>query len=300
MIPETSGSGITAPDRAAQPSGSGFTVYFLGGVAGIMLLIALSYGTMNLMYKTGWFRAPEEDESADNEADEMPFWKRMSPEERRKALDEALEAKPHKNFRVEERIKENDMTCFDGIDGAMQKKNVDESSLDEDSGSFDVDVESVSSTSTSISLGENATGDAADSSNRCAHLTSSLHTRCTSRRGNNAGDAEMDTTTHIHPQLNESHVACSICLEEYQAEEEVVIGINCNHMFHKSCAMEWLEKKEACPCCREQMISDKQMSEAASAVLSAERIQELENGQNAGDDASDEIEAEQRIVIPSW
>ena len=175
MIPETSGSGITAPDRAAQPSGSSFTVYFLGGVAGIMLLIALSYGTMNLMYKTGWFRAPEEDESADNEADEMPFWKRMSPEERRKALDEALEAKPHKNFRVEERIKENEMTCFYGIDGAMQKKNVDESSLYEDGGFFDVDVESVSNTS--ISLGDNANGDAANSSNRCAHLTSSHHTR---------------------------------------------------------------------------------------------------------------------------
>ena len=48
------------------------------------------------------------------------------------------------------------------------------------------------------------------------------------------------------------------------------------------------------------MISDEQMCEAASAVLSAERIQELENVQNSGDDAGDEIETEQRIAIPAW
>ena len=296
VISETSGSGITAPDRAAQPSGSGFAVYFLGGVAGIMLLMALTYGTVFLMHKTGWFRSREEDESADNEAAEMPFWKRMSPEERRKALDEALEAKPHKHFRVVERSEEKDMTCLDGNDGAMQKKNIDEPSLGEDGGSFDVDVESVSSTS--ISLVDDANGEAVESSDRGAHR--SRHTRCTSRRGNNFGDPEVGTTTHIHPQLNESHIACSICLDEYQAEDEVVIGRSCTHMFHKSCAMEWLEKQEACPCCREQMISDEQMSEAASAVLSAERIHELENVQNSGDDAVDEIETEQRIAIPAW
>ena len=300
VISETSGSGITAPDRAAQPSGSGFAVYFLGGVAGIMLLMALTYGTVFLMHKTGWFRSREEDESADNEAAEMPFWKRMSPEERRKALDEALEAKPHKHFTVGKRNKEKDMTCFGGKDGTTQKENVDESSLGEDGDSFDVDVESESASSTSISLGDNSNGDAVNSSDRCAGLTSSLHTRCTSRQRNNAGDPEMGTTTHIHPQLNESHVACSICLDEYQAEDEVVIGRSCTHMFHKSCAMEWLEKQEACPCCREQMISDEQMCEAASAVLSAERIQELENVQNSGDDAGDEIETEQRIAIPAW
>uniref|UniRef100_A0A7S0ACQ4 RING-type domain-containing protein n=1 Tax=Minutocellus polymorphus TaxID=265543 RepID=A0A7S0ACQ4_9STRA len=305
VIPETSGSGlITATaatqDQAAQPSGSGFAVYFISGVGGVMLLIALSYGMILFGYKVGWLREPEEDESDDNEADEEPFWKRMTLEERRQVLDEALEAKFHESFRVVQKTKVMDVVCMDGTDGDTQKKNIDESSFDEDDDYFGVDVESVSSTSTSPS--DDANGDAVDSSDSCDRR--SRHKRCTSGRRGIDDDPEMDGTAHIHPQDNdtsESHVACSICLEEYQAEDEVVIGINCIHMFHKVCAIDWLEKQEVCPCCRETMISSERMSDAASTVLSAERMQELENGeQSNSQNSSDEFEAEQRIVIPAW
>jgi len=110
----------------------------------------------------------------------------------------------------------------------------------------------------------------------------------------------MDKTSHIYPEQNEtseSHIACSICLEEYQAEDEVIIGISCIHMFHKACAIDWLEKQEMCPCCREQMVCDERMAEATQAILGAERMQMLENGARSN---ADEFEAEQRIVIPAW
>lgn len=82
------------------------------------------------------------------------------------------------------------------------------------------------------------------------------------------GDVEAptaDTTT-----------SCLICLNSYDGEE-VLIGDTCYHMFHKSCLLEWLEKKDICPCCRTPLLTSAQMKAAASEVLSHERLLELSN-----------------------
>lgn len=285
-ISGTSGSGLNTAASAAtnqdtQPTGSSFAVYFLSGIAGMMVLIAVSYGMILLMTKLGWIRASEEEENANDDAAAEPSWKKITLEERRRVLDKALEAKPHSSFRVAPKTDEMGSLCKDGNDDAKKMKSIDESSSD-DSGDDDSSyTESVSSISSITSVG-------------------GRYRRSNSRRPDGNQDREMDKTSHIYPEQNEtseSHIACSICLEEYQAEDEVIIGISCIHMFHKACAIDWLEKQEMCPCCREQMVCDERMAEATQAILGAERMQMLENGARSN---ADEFEAEQRIVIPAW
>jgi len=43
---------------------------------------------------------------------------------------------------------------------------------------------------------------------------------------------------------------CSICLAEYQEDEELVELPVCMHNFHKDCIKKWLEKRVECPYCR--------------------------------------------------
>ena len=43
---------------------------------------------------------------------------------------------------------------------------------------------------------------------------------------------------------------CCICLEEYK-ENDVLIKLKCNHMFHKECLEPWFNNnKNSCPLCR--------------------------------------------------
>ena len=265
-----------APDQDFQPAGTSFAVYFLSGIAAMMALMAVSYGMTLLMAKLGWTGRESEEDDVNNgaDADAEPSWKRMTVEERRRVLDTALEAQPHSSFRAAQKA--------DGDDD-KKIKCIDESSSD-DSDDGDSCIEESESSITSVG---------------------GRQRRCTSRRRDNDQDGELDTTSHIHSdqqnETSESHVACSICLEEYQAEDEVIIGLNCIHMFHKDCAIDWLEKQEVCPCCREKMVCDERMAEAAPTILGAERMQELEkSGGEGATSIEDEFEAEQRIVIPAW
>ena len=42
---------------------------------------------------------------------------------------------------------------------------------------------------------------------------------------------------------------CAICLEMFE-EDENIIQLNCNHIFHLHCIDDWLQRKENCPVCR--------------------------------------------------
>jgi hypothetical protein len=52
---------------------------------------------------------------------------------------------------------------------------------------------------------------------------------------------------------------CCICLFEYnyleqQVEQEQIIKINCNHVFHLKCLSSWINhNKQTCPICRNAM-----------------------------------------------
>lgn len=47
----------------------------------------------------------------------------------------------------------------------------------------------------------------------------------------------------------EADTMCSICLDEFHKDDEVV-QLPCTHYFHYKCADLWLERNESCPYCR--------------------------------------------------
>ncbi|KAL6981984.1 putative E3 ubiquitin-protein ligase rhb1a [Sarracenia purpurea var. burkii] len=46
---------------------------------------------------------------------------------------------------------------------------------------------------------------------------------------------------------------CPTCLEDYDAENPKIIT-KCNHHFHLSCILEWMERSETCPMCNQEMV----------------------------------------------
>lgn len=46
---------------------------------------------------------------------------------------------------------------------------------------------------------------------------------------------------------------CSICLEYYQEEEDIIKIKKCNHNYHRKCISTWLMIKSTCPLCIERI-----------------------------------------------
>ncbi|KAL0309255.1 UNVERIFIED_CONTAM: putative E3 ubiquitin-protein ligase RHB1A [Sesamum radiatum] len=46
--------------------------------------------------------------------------------------------------------------------------------------------------------------------------------------------------------------ACPTCLEEYDSENPKIMT-KCNHHFHLSCILEWMERSDTCPVCNQEM-----------------------------------------------
>ncbi|GAB2271732.1 Probable E3 ubiquitin-protein ligase rhb1a [Dionaea muscipula] len=55
---------------------------------------------------------------------------------------------------------------------------------------------------------------------------------------------------------SEEEDVCPICLEEYDAENPKVLT-NCEHDFHLSCILDWMERSDSCPVCDKEMIFDR-------------------------------------------
>jgi hypothetical protein len=54
---------------------------------------------------------------------------------------------------------------------------------------------------------------------------------------------------HETGELNELDQECSICLEGFITEENIV-KLDCQHTFHSKCIKQWLQKELICPNCR--------------------------------------------------
>lgn len=50
----------------------------------------------------------------------------------------------------------------------------------------------------------------------------------------------------------EEEDVCPTCFEDYDAENPRIIT-KCNHQFHLSCILEWMERKGTCPICSQEM-----------------------------------------------
>eukprot|EP00658_Telonema_sp_P-2_P024785 TRINITY_DN19978_c0_g1_i5.p1 TRINITY_DN19978_c0_g1~~TRINITY_DN19978_c0_g1_i5.p1 ORF type:complete len:106 (+),score=27.29 TRINITY_DN19978_c0_g1_i5:128-445(+) len=54
----------------------------------------------------------------------------------------------------------------------------------------------------------------------------------------------------------EGDPTCSICLCEYEEEEELRAMPSCTHVFHVTCIDEWLVLNQSCPVCRQPLNKD--------------------------------------------
>ena len=49
--------------------------------------------------------------------------------------------------------------------------------------------------------------------------------------------------------IPDSDKTCSICLEDFSDEKEILI-LDCKHIYHNECIIEWIYKDTSCPLCR--------------------------------------------------
>ena len=49
---------------------------------------------------------------------------------------------------------------------------------------------------------------------------------------------------------------CSICFEKINYNKNDSISLECDHEFHDTCILSWLNEKKECPICRLQVITD--------------------------------------------
>ncbi|KAL8543601.1 hypothetical protein ACS0TY_004246 [Phlomoides rotata] len=66
-------------------------------------------------------------------------------------------------------------------------------------------------------------------------------------------DELKKSTEPIVPPLQEEEDVCPTCLEEYDTENPKMIT-KCDHHFHLSCILEWMERSDTCPVCDQEMI----------------------------------------------
>ncbi|KAL2330266.1 hypothetical protein Fmac_017847 [Flemingia macrophylla] len=59
--------------------------------------------------------------------------------------------------------------------------------------------------------------------------------------------------------VTEEEDVCPICLEEYDVENPRNLT-KCEHHFHLSCILEWMERSDSCPICDQEMIFDQAMN----------------------------------------
>ncbi|CAJ1958844.1 unnamed protein product [Cylindrotheca closterium] len=93
----------------------------------------------------------------------------------------------------------------------------------------------------------------------------------------NQGPESKEASAAISDDLEEAEEGiCSICLEDYEHGEKVVIGSSCGHMFHLACFMEWVEKKHLnCPICRSDMITPDEFTASSYQVLGEARVDKI-------------------------
>jgi len=75
----------------------------------------------------------------------------------------------------------------------------------------------------------------------------------------------MDEETLLGSGSGRDHVICAICLEPVESGNLTVSGASCEHLFHRTCVLQWLTKRDdnTCPTCRSPMWTDDQYEEAS-------------------------------------
>ncbi|CAH9142604.1 unnamed protein product [Cuscuta epithymum] len=68
-----------------------------------------------------------------------------------------------------------------------------------------------------------------------------------------SGELNKSLKEPIVPSVQEEEDLCPTCLEEYDMENPKIIT-KCEHHFHLSCILEWMERSDTCPVCDKEMV----------------------------------------------
>ncbi|KAL5160968.1 putative E3 ubiquitin-protein ligase RHB1A [Glycine soja] len=71
--------------------------------------------------------------------------------------------------------------------------------------------------------------------------------------------AGLSKSKEFHALVTEEEDGCPICLEEYDVENPKTLT-KCEHHFHLSCILEWMERSDSCPICDQEMIFDQTLN----------------------------------------
>jgi len=82
-------------------------------------------------------------------------------------------------------------------------------------------------------------------------------TRINRKKAKILTNKKLNTTTATTTPATATLTSCSICLEKFITNDEIVIlNASCSHVFHKDCLVEWARQKSKnteCPMCRQLM-----------------------------------------------
>jgi len=59
----------------------------------------------------------------------------------------------------------------------------------------------------------------------------------------------------FNPKEHTETTDCPVCQEDFNKDEQLN-RLECNHLFHKQCLKEWLERHNTCPMCRHELQTD--------------------------------------------
>jgi hypothetical protein len=78
----------------------------------------------------------------------------------------------------------------------------------------------------------------------------------------------IDSLLEFDPKtmIRRSHIlktCCDICMLDYEIGDEISESKNldCDHIFHKECILDWMQKRHTCPCCRRNYLGEADDSE---------------------------------------
>ncbi|KAL0848662.1 hypothetical protein Bca101_021909 [Brassica carinata] len=85
---------------------------------------------------------------------------------------------------------------------------------------------------------------------------------------------------------------CSVCLSEFEEEDEGRVLPKCGHVFHVDCIDTWFRSRSSCPLCRAPVQSDESVTESGSrnsepVAQSVKPIEDTEAGSSSSSDESE-------------
>ena len=76
-----------------------------------------------------------------------------------------------------------------------------------------------------------------------------LHTRVIPEVTESDESDESDSPKSSDSSSSKESDTCVICIEPLQSKQTTII-LDCNHIYHKDCILDWFNKELTCPMCR--------------------------------------------------